>query len=294
LAVKQLFPFRKVWLRLVPYEGVQFVKKTIPKRIVQIWGGGKEMPLLAKAAAANIRLLNPEFEYLLFDDDRIESFINEHFPEYRSVFDAFRFPIQRYDFLRYLIIYRLGGFYFDLDVFLAMNLSELLDSGCVFPFEALTINPFLRQEYGMDWEVGNYAFGAAAGHPFLRSIIENCVRAQKDQDWVRPMMRPIPRMIREEFSVLYTSGPGLVTRTLAEFPDAGTHVEILFPENVCDQQYWSRFGAYGIHLGAGTWRRKGFLMRKLIAIWISRQTKMMVRESEKLGGERSLAFKGNA
>lgn len=270
------------------------MKGRIPKRIIQIWGGGKEMPLLGKAAAANVKLLNPEFEYLLFDDERIERFIDEHFPEYRGVLDSFRLPIQRYDFLRYLIIYRLGGFYFDLDVFLALNLSELLDSGCVFPFEALTINPFLRREYGMDWEIGNYAFGAEAGHPFLRAIIENCVRAQKDQDWVRPMIGPIPRMIREEFRVLYTSGPGLVTRTLAEYPDAEKRVEILFPKNVCDQQTWSRFGAYGIHLGAGTWRRKGFLMRKLIAIWISWQTKTMVRESEKRGGERSLVFKRTA
>jgi hypothetical protein len=262
----------------------------IPKRIIHIWGGGNEMPLLGKAAAANVTLLNPEFEYLLFDDDRIESFINEQFPEYRCVFDSFRLPIQRYDFLRYLIIYRFGGFYFDLDVFLALNLSELLDFGCVFPFEALTINPFFREEYGMDWEIGNYAFGAAAGHPFLQAIIENCVRAQKDQDWVQPMIRTIPRMFREEFRVLYTSGPGLITRTLAEYPDASKHVKVLFPNNVCDQQYWSHFGSYGIHLCEGTWRKKGFFMRKLIAIWSSWQTKNMIKESDKLGGTRSLEF----
>ena len=66
--------------------------------------------------------------------------------------------------------------------------QDLLDFGCVFPFEELTINMFLRREYGMDWEIGNYAFGAAAGHPFLHAIIKNCVRAQKDPEWVQPMM----------------------------------------------------------------------------------------------------------
>ena len=39
-----------------------FVNKTIPRRIIQIWGGGLDLPLLARAAAANVRLLNPEFE----------------------------------------------------------------------------------------------------------------------------------------------------------------------------------------------------------------------------------------
>ena len=91
----------------------------IPKRIIQIWGGSLDLPLSSKASAANVRLLNPDFEYLLFDDEKMEAFIDEHFPEYKYMFDLFRFPIQRFDFFRYLAIYRLGGFYFDMDIFLA-------------------------------------------------------------------------------------------------------------------------------------------------------------------------------
>ena len=34
----------------------------IPKRIIQTWGGSLDFPLLAKAAAANVRLLNPQFD----------------------------------------------------------------------------------------------------------------------------------------------------------------------------------------------------------------------------------------
>jgi len=62
-------------------------------------------------------------------------------------------------------------------VLLASPLEGLLEYGCVFPFEHMGINRFLSEEYRMDWEVGNYAFGAAAGHPFLEAIINNCVRA---------------------------------------------------------------------------------------------------------------------
>lgn len=264
----------------------------IPKRIIQIWGGGSDLPLLSKAAAANVRLLNPEFEYLLFDDDRMEKFIKDNFPEYRSLFYSFRFPIQRYDFFRYLAIYRLGGFYFDMDVFLASNLSDLLELGCVFPFESLTMNRFLREKYGMDWEVGNYAFGATAGHPFLHAIIENCVRAQKELDWAQAMMRSVPRVFREEYFVLYTTGPLLISRTLAEFPDAAKHVEVLFPENVCDSSYWSRFGTFGVHLMDGGWRkRRGIVRRRLYSIWKSWKQKEMLRNGLRLGPSRSLEFK---
>src|SRR6185437_10420746 len=122
---------------------------------------------------------------------------------------------------------RLGGFYFDTDVLLATGLSELLVHGCVFPFEELTLSRHLRRQYQMDWEIGNYGFGATAGHPFVNAIIQNCVRAQHDPNWVKPMMQGIPRPFRSEFQVLNTTGPGLVSRTLAENPDLAKAVTIL-------------------------------------------------------------------
>jgi len=265
----------------------------IPKRIIHVWGAGeRDLPLLSKAAVANVRLLNPDFEYFFFDDKRIEDFINEHFLEYQSLFHSFRFPIQRYDFFRYLAVYHFGGFYLDLDVFLASSLSQLLEFGCVFPFEELTMNIFLRQEYGMDWEVGNYAFGAAAGHPFIHAIIKNCVRAQKDLEWVQAVMRSIPRMLREDFYVFNTTGPGLVSRTLAEHPDAAKQVKVLFPDNVCDSTNWHRFGAFGVHLMAGTWlKHKSILRRRLAAVWMRWIRKRLLKESLRLGESRSLEFK---
>jgi hypothetical protein len=266
----------------------------IPKRIIQT-GKSRDLPLFSKAAVANIKLLNPDFEYLFFDDNQVKDFVYQHFPEYRSVFDSFRYPISRYDFFRYLAVYYLGGFYFDLDVFLAFNLADLLEYECVFAFEELTNYKFLRRQYGMDWEIGNFAFGAEAGHPFMDAIIKNCVRAQRDPNWVQEMLRPIPRIFREDFYVLCASAPGLVSRTLAEYPDASQQVKVLFPKNVCDHSKWFCFGEYGIHLMQGTWlKRKRFLKRRLFAIWISRTRKKLLKDSLKLGESRSLEFKKKA
>jgi glycosyltransferase involved in cell wall biosynthesis len=202
----------------------------------------------------NLRLLHPDYEYLFFDDTGVEKFINEAFPQYRAVFDSFRFPIQRYDFFRYLAVYRHGGFYFDLDVLLASSLSGLLESGCVFPFEGLTFSHFMRTRYNMDWQIGNYGFGAAAGHPFLEAVIENCVRAQKDTAWIKPMMRGLPLLSRSEFYVLYTTGPGLVSRTLAENPELAKSVMVLFPDDVRTFDSWNQFGDLGVHLMDASWR----------------------------------------
>src|ERR1700694_2583540 len=142
----------------------------IPKRIIQT-GKHAHQPLRTRAMTANLKLMNPDFEYLFFDDQQVRVFFEREFPQYRGVFDSFKFPIQRYDFFRYLAVYRYGGFYFDLDVLLASGLSGLLGHGCVFPFEALTVSRYLRDHLGMDWQIGNYAFGAAPGHVFVEAII---------------------------------------------------------------------------------------------------------------------------
>jgi hypothetical protein len=264
---------------------------TIPRRIIQT-AKSFDLPLLERAAVVNVRLLHPDFEYLFFDDARVEEFIDAEFPQYRPVFDSFPVRIQRYDFFRYLAVYRFGGFYFDTDVLLASSLEELLGFSCVFPFEELTVHRFLDKQYGMDWEIGNYAFGAAAGHPFLDAIIKNCVRAQQHPEWAEAMTKPIPRMFRGEFFVFDTTGPGLVSRTLAEYPGACDRVKVLFPEDVCDPNSWHCFGAYGVHLQGGAWREpKGFVRRCLNRLWESATRKALLKESLKRGGKRSLEFK---
>jgi hypothetical protein len=237
----------------------------------------------------NIRLLHPEYEYVFFDDERVVTFISDEFPEFRSVFDAFAFPIQRFDFFRYLAIYHHGGFYFDLDVLLAANLSPLLDAGCVFPFEGLTMSHHLRRRHHIDWELGNYAFGAAPKHPFLAAVIENCVRAQKNPAWVKPMMRGAPPFFNAEFFVLNSTGPGLLTRTFAEHPELATSVTVLFPEDVCDVASWHSFGNHGVHMMDGTWRSKsGFFRRRFAQYWELWNTRRLLNESRKLGPKRSV------
>lgn len=258
----------------------------IPRRIIQT-GKTRELGLKDRAAVCNLKLLNPDFEYLFFDNEQVASFIDRQFPQYRGVFDSFRFKIQRYDFFRYLAIYHYGGFYFDLDVFLAASLSGLLDAKAVFPFEGLTFSTLLRTRYAMDWQIGNYGFGAAPGHPLLRLVIENCVRAQREPDWAKPMMRGAPRMFWNEFLVLNTTGPGLLTRTLAENPGVADTVTVLFPDDVCDPQNWNRFGDLGIHLMDGSWRtQRNFLFRRIGMYWEAWKMRRLLKQSRKSGKTR--------
>lgn len=260
----------------------------IPSRTIQT-ARDRALSPLAKASAANLRLLHPDWDHRFFDDGDIRAFVRAEFPRYQSVFESFRYPIQRIDFFRYLAVYRLGGFYFDLDVMLHRPLAGLLECAAVFPFEELTLSGHLRS-LGVDWEIGNYAFGAASGSPFLEAVIENCVRAQRDPAWAGALLRGLPRLLRPDFEVLATTGPGLLTRTLAENPRLAEQVTILFPDDVCDRRNWDLFGDFGIHLMSGSWRApRSAWRRRLAAACEARLQSRALAESRTAGPRRTLA-----
>jgi mannosyltransferase OCH1-like enzyme len=258
----------------------------IPARIIQT-AKRRELPLKQRAFVTNVRLLNPDYEWRFFDDRDVDAFVSAEFPQFKSIFDSFPFLIQRFDFFRYLAVYRLGGFYFDLDVLLANELSPLRSTEAVFPFEGLGFSRLLRSK-GMDWEIGNYAFGAAAGHPFLEAVIDNCVRAQREPRWVEEMMPGVPVLSRSAHKVLYSTGPGLISRTLAENPSLAARVTVLFPADVCDSSSWNRFGDFGVHLMEGSWRpQMSYLRKRLTLRREASAAKKLQAESRRFGKTRT-------
>jgi inositol phosphorylceramide mannosyltransferase catalytic subunit len=231
------------------------VMLSIPKRIIQT-GKDLDLSVFEKISSVNLKLVNPDFEYLYFSDKDVVDFISNQFPEYRNIFYSFRFNIQRIDFFRYLAIYHYGGFYFDLDFFLCENLTELIGNSCVFTFERIGINQYLKRQFKIHWDIGNYAFGAAPNHPFIRAIIDNCVKSQVEPEWLNVMLKSIPSIFRRDAYVLCTTGPGLVTRTYAENPHLHSSVKILMPEDLHNRKNWNQFGKYGVHVMTSSWRRK--------------------------------------
>lgn len=259
----------------------------IPERTIQTARSAHLRPI-EKAARVNLELLHPNWDHRFFDDNAIKQFVASEFPQYQNTFNLFPKTIQRIDFFRYLAIYRYGGFYLDLDVFLNAPLHPLTKHSSVFPFEELSLSRHLRNKLRMDWEIGNYAFGSAPGHAFLGAVIENCIRSQTDPDWIKPMLANIPTPFRTEFEVLYSTGPGMLTRTLAENPEIAKTVTILFPEDVREPESWHQFGIYGVHQMAASWRDKGgYLKQKMALLWENRERKRQYTESHALGPIRS-------
>lgn len=58
----------------------------------------------------------PDWEYRMWSDEDIDTFVKEEFPEfYKEYFIKFEKNIMRFDTFRYLVLYKYGGLYADMD-----------------------------------------------------------------------------------------------------------------------------------------------------------------------------------
>jgi mannosyltransferase OCH1-like enzyme len=108
------------------------------------------------------KTLNPEYEYRYMDDDQAAQFILEEYgQEWHDLFIGLPVGVMRGDLWRYMIIYKYGGVYADLD------------TECLNP-----INVWLNEEYEMivcpetNLHFCQWTFAASAGNPVLKSVLD--------------------------------------------------------------------------------------------------------------------------
>jgi mannosyltransferase OCH1-like enzyme len=98
----------------------------IEKNIFQSWCT-KKLPPLLEQKINFFRNLNPEYTYHLYDDDEMDQFVNEHYPgEIADCYNKLNIIVAKVDFWRYLILYKYGGVYLDMDSSIEQPLKELI------------------------------------------------------------------------------------------------------------------------------------------------------------------------
>lgn len=230
----------------------------IPARIIQTWKT-RTLPRRYRRFQDEIRRLNPEFEMLVFDDAEMAEFVHRRYPDYGPTFDALS-TISKVDLFRLLAVHALGGFYLDLDIALIRSIEPLRLYTCVFPFETVADPHFIRR-YGAVELIGQYAFGAVQGHPFLAACAENIRRVVADPSLLDPPSNQLLALSHGEerrvIETLYRTGPHMATRTWVERPDLRDGIRILYAQNRQHEIMWSCFGIYGFHMmdGDAGWKR---------------------------------------
>jgi mannosyltransferase OCH1-like enzyme len=101
----------------------------IPKIIHQIWSDKyKPLPPFFSLLSDTWKEKHPDWQYIYWSEQDMNDFMQSEFPELRSFYDSLFFDIQRWDAVRFLILYKMGGMYADFDYECLENMEPLLDN----------------------------------------------------------------------------------------------------------------------------------------------------------------------
>lgn len=134
----------------------------IPKNIFQSWVSISLHPLIQNKID-KMKALNPEYSHKIYTDKEIDLFVNTHFPgEIADCYNKLNIIVAKVDFWRYLILYKYGGVYLDMDSSIEQSLDELIqeDDDAIITAEG---NP--------NWFV-QWALIFNKEHPILKKTIE--------------------------------------------------------------------------------------------------------------------------
>lgn len=137
----------------------------IPRVIYQTWKT-KNLPIEVQNVRAKIIEKNPTYEMVLYDDNDIEEFIKNNFDS--RIFNAYKqlaVGAAKADLWRYLILYKNGGVYLDIDSDITGNLDNIVSffDECIITREN---NPGLFTQW---------ILLSDAGHPIFKYTIDMCI-----------------------------------------------------------------------------------------------------------------------
>ncbi|KAK0521103.1 hypothetical protein OC834_006789 [Tilletia horrida] len=148
-------------------------------------------------------------EYMLWTDAESRTFIEKHYNWFLPVFDAYPYPIQRADAIRYFVLHHYGGIYMDLDI------------GCLRRFD-----PLLRFELILPKTipvgVSNDLMLAKKGHPFMELVIHNLVafNHQYLTNYPTVMFSTGPMFLSASYG-MFVSKHGPAQQSSSQLPEAG-------------------------------------------------------------------------
>ena len=177
------------------------MNSNIPRVIHQIWSNIEEpLPDFFREFMKTWRKHHPDWKYIIWDNGKMNGFIQEFYPEYWISYNSAKYNIQKWDIIRYVILYHYGGMYVDVDYECRGSLESLLENnkGCYF-----SGGPVFN-ENSLDWEnnFNNSLMISIPQHPFMRLIIDSAFCELM-------MKRNYPNKFIE---VLSTTGPALLTK----------------------------------------------------------------------------------
>ena len=179
----------------------------IPKIIHQIWSSKDgSLPQFLKEWSETWKDFHPNWQYEFWDNNRMNSFMQEFYPEYMEIYNKFPYDVQRWDSIRYLILWEMGGMYVDFDYECMEPFDDLLSGkDCCFSMEpACHLDPEDRRT---PYFFNNAMMACTPNHPFMLAVIKE-VFSGKECSYP----------VNNKFVyVMSTTGPRMLVRTYENY-----------------------------------------------------------------------------
>ena len=151
----------------------------IPKNIFQLIKDKNNINQIFKKNIDYIKKLNPGWKYKLLDDnDMIEYMKKNYSPYILEVYNKInpKYGAARADFLRYILLYKEGGAYFDIKSAMKYPLDQIIKYDDEY---ILTHDKCKCQSSNLDSEDGEFQqwhIICKPRHPFLKKVINNIIK----------------------------------------------------------------------------------------------------------------------
>jgi mannosyltransferase OCH1-like enzyme len=139
----------------------------------------------------------PLWRHVLWNDEDLDYFVSNNFSEFYPIYRKYPSEIQRVNMARYMILFKFGGIYADMDFECFTNFYDTLDQSKV----NLAESPYKNNE-----NLHNSLMASPQGHSFWLSVINNA------------------KSVCEIPDVLTSTGPRLLDKT---YEDNSSNVNIL-------------------------------------------------------------------
>lgn len=169
----------------------------IPRIIHQVYFDPAGLPEHLAVFSQTWKETMSGWEYRFWDGKAVEQLMESEFRALIPLFRSFPLDVQRWDFSRYLILYRYGGLYADLDYICLEPLDTLLwNSSCCFGMEPTA--HAIRN--GKPFIIGNALMASVPGHGFWTQIFNDISQYK----WQRHKHKGL--------QVIESTGPYMISR----------------------------------------------------------------------------------
>jgi hypothetical protein len=179
--------------------------------------------------------MNPEYEYRLHDDNDILDFIKKDFPDYLEGYKKIKYGASKADLWRYLIIYKYGGVYADIDCRCINPLREWIDPNAAYV-----------TQLGINKDICQWLIISVPQNPiFLKAAQKTLQNSENNSSHARHrgfeftenklLIRENAPLVKFNHRVLALSGPPVLQEAAEVCFKDGSFAGILpFTQIVCD------------------------------------------------------------